>query len=272
MLSHSLFHEPFLHHLLAFFVAKVEDSRDAATVILTDEHAFHHAAHNYKPVVTHFFTCKLKAWIISYLRPVLGLKHISVRTIKFGTTHSAIHAHLLGILESTATEWINKLLANYALAVSNAVSQLDEGIQSLYAPQEGHPNSLNQSGKTAAEAMQVRIDWCNADASRKHLIEAYDAACEAAGQTASAVIGNILEREYGLSAFQPGQAPEEWVCPIGSEYMGYHSSFEGMLGRSDVLETKELWWFKFECEMNLYAHLVNVINHMFLHVCSNYCW
>ena len=144
-----------------------------------------------KQVVTHFFTCKLETWIISFLRPTLGLQHIS-GSIEFGTTRGAIHAHLLGILESTAREWVDKLLATYATSVSDALTELDDGIRAMYVEQEGCQDPLDRSGKTPAETMQARIDWCNAVPARKPLIETHNKAFEDAGRTASVAIGDVL--------------------------------------------------------------------------------
>jgi hypothetical protein len=254
-----------------FHDAMVEGHEEAATKILTEDLPFHRAAHNYKQVVTHFFKCILETWIVSYLRPVLGLKNIC-RSIEFGTTRDSIHAHLLGIIESTAREWVDKLLATYATQVSEAVTKLDDGIHSHYIEEEGHRNPLDKSGRTPAEAMQACIDWCDATPSRKHLIEEYNQAFETAGRTAGESITDVLERKFGLSASHPGQAPQEWVRPGGKADMGYRSSFQGMLSRQDVLASQELRKFKFEREMHLYQRLVNVINTAFSHVCSNYCW
>lgn len=269
--SHAEYHEPFLRRVLAKYAASVEGRPEAADDILTDDRAFHRAAHNYKQVVTHFFTCKLETWIISFLRPTLGLQHIS-GSIEFGTTRGAIHAHLLGILESTAREWIDKLLATYATSISDALTDLDDGIRAMYVEQEGCQDPLDRSGKTPAETMQARVDWCNAAPDRKHLIETYNKAFEDAGRTASVAIGDVLEREFGMTAFHPGQSPEEWLRPGGKASMGYRSSFEGMLSRQHVLDTQELRKFKFDREMDLYPRLVNVVNNAFCHACSNYCW
>jgi len=258
--SHAEFHDPALRRVLARYAAQVESRPQAEEEIMNDSTAFHRAAQNYKPVVTHFFMAKLETWIITYLCPVLGLSH-ATGTIEFGTTRGAIHSHILGIIQSKVADFVDGVLGQYADDVCNAMTKLDEAIRNEYHASHG-PNPLERAGKSPAEVMEARRKWCNANNSRKHLIKEYDEAFEKAGKEAGSKIGGALERDLGLTAFHSGMAPQEWVRPGGVASMGYRSSFQGMQSRSDVIEKHELRYFKFERELDLYdrrCHMTNQV-------------
>jgi hypothetical protein len=104
--SHAEFHDPFLCHLMAKYVSAVADDPDIGMAVLTDDSKYHHAIYDFKHVVTHFLVAKLEMWIVTFLSPLLGLQHILGST-EFGSSHGAIHFHLLGYTASPADEAID---------------------------------------------------------------------------------------------------------------------------------------------------------------------
>ena len=89
---------------------------------------------------------------------------------------------------------------------------------------------------------------------------------------AADLIGEKLEKQFGVNAIHCGNFPKDWVKPGGLEDDNYRTTMKGMSSSSDVIEKGELKFPKHERENELFERLVNITNHARTHKCSAYCW
>ena len=270
--SHSEFHDPHLRRVLAKYAAKVQGNPGVYDTIMEESTAFHKAIHRYKTVVTHFLVCKMETWILQVLSPVLGLDHCRA-TIEFGSTRGSCHFHLIGnVLPDDTSQAIDDAIADWAMAMNDAVVALDTAIAAAHDPvlHPGFDDVLRDPGDKPQEAMEARLKFAKLHVPDAHALHEATMADSRAAAVGS--VTRIMEDEYGYSAEHPGVAPGDWPAPGGRGVMGYRSAHSGMMSRRDVLAKKELRQPKFCRERHLCERSVNLTNQSFCHCCSDYCW
>ena len=89
---------------------------------------------------------------------------------------------------------------------------------------------------------------------------------------AADLIGEKLEKQFGVNAIHCGNFPKDWVKPGGLEEDNYRTTMKGMQSSSDVIEKGELKCPKHTRENDLFERLVTITNHARTHKCSSYCW
>jgi hypothetical protein len=127
--SHYEYNDPHLRYLIAKYASKVEGNPDVASSIMTNQTEWARVIRRYKNVGMHFLVCKLEVWFIVFLHPVLKLEH-ATGSNAFGSSHGAIHSHILLYTNSNTDKPINDLMGDWVIAAMDA-SVIHDGVTSV---------------------------------------------------------------------------------------------------------------------------------------------
>jgi hypothetical protein len=167
---------------------------------------------------------------------------------EFGSSHGAIHAHMIRYLLIKLNESVDAILANW---VEKAY------FQSVFH-HAGGDNAINE-------------DDALFESANTNLVEQLELFKQRQQHKWTPYSPQNLEL-LQFTHVWPHWNPLEWVKPAGHVAMRYRSAHDGTQTRCDLLEMNEIKSFKFECEMDMYCHVVNITTQVGSRGCSDCCW
>ena len=101
----------------------------------------------------------------------------------------------------------------------------------------------------------------------------YEEDIESARKKCASVLGEVLERDFGVHALHPGMFPSQWKMPGGCREHGYPPTDKvGMMTGKEVSQTRVLKRPKLEQEHDLFNYAAQYTNICRCHKCNgNYC-